>query len=86
MYSLHLSRNLSRAGVRLTILGTRRASNRAHSAAADGIEWLMVPQQGERQMGGRLAVRSLFSRLPNVATQYNTVSFRRALRAQMARD
>jgi len=72
--------------VRLTILGTRRASNRAHSAAADGIEWLMVPQQGERQMGGRLAVRSLFSRLPNVATQYNTVSFRRALRAQMARD
>ena len=31
-------------------------------------------------------MRSLFSRLPNVATQYNVASFRRALRKQMARD
>src|SRR5262249_59573656 len=42
--------------------------------------------KGRGAIAGHLAVRSLFSRLPNVATQYNTASFRRALRVQMAKD
>jgi glycosyltransferase involved in cell wall biosynthesis len=86
VYSLHLLTSLSRAGVRLTVLAMRRISDRARSTDADGIEWIIVPWGGGREIGRRAAVRSLFSHLPNVATQYNTAPFRRALRLQMTRD
>jgi polysaccharide biosynthesis protein PslH len=86
MYSLHLSMNLSRAGVQLTVLAMRRSGNAARHRSGNQIEWVIVPPESDREVGGRLAVRSLFSRLPNVAVQYNTAAFRRALRVQMARD
>jgi polysaccharide biosynthesis protein PslH len=85
-YSFHLLSSLSRAGVWLTVLAMRRTDDRMGSANDNGIEWVVVPWESDREIGGRLAVRSLCSRLPNVATQYNTVSFRRALGEQMARD
>ena len=85
-YSFHLLSSLSRAGVRLTVLAMGRTGDCARVASDDGIEWVVIPRETDREVGGRLAVRSLFSRLPNVATQYNTASFRRALRAQMVRD
>jgi glycosyltransferase involved in cell wall biosynthesis len=86
IYSFHLLTSLSRSGVRLTVLAMRRAGDRARSASDNGIEWVIVPRKSDREIGRRLAVRSLFSRLPNVATQYSTTSFYRALRQQMARD
>jgi polysaccharide biosynthesis protein PslH len=85
-YSFYLLSSLSRAGARLTVLTMGRTDDRAGSANDNGIEWIVVPWESDREIGGRLAVRSLFSRLPNVATQYNVASFRRALRKQMARD
>src|SRR6516165_5737204 len=85
-YSFHLLSSLSRAGFRLTVLAMRRTDDRVGSASDNGIEWVVVPWKSDREIGGRLALRSLFSRLPNVATQYNCASFRRALREQMARD
>jgi glycosyltransferase involved in cell wall biosynthesis len=85
-YSFHLLSSLSRAGVRLTVLAMRRTDDRVGSVSDDGIEWVVVPWERAREIGGHLAVRSLFSCLPNVATQYNAASFRRALRKQMARD
>jgi polysaccharide biosynthesis protein PslH len=86
-YSFHLLLSLSRAGVRLTVLSMRRRiSERARSADIDGIERIIVPWESDREIGGRAAVRSLFSRLPNVASRYNTAPSRRALRRQMARD
>ena len=85
-YSFYLLSSLSRAGVRLTVLVMRRTDERAGSASDNRIEWVVVPWESDREIGGRLAVRSPFSRLPNVATQYNATSFRRALRKQMARD
>ena len=85
-YSFHLLSSLSCAGVQLTILAMCRTGGRARGASDNRIEWVIVPSESDREMGGRLAVRSLLSRLPNVANQYNTTSFRRALRVQMARD
>jgi len=85
-YSFHLLSSLNRAGVRLTVLTMGRTGDCSRRASDDGIEWVVVPSDSDREAAGRLAVRSLFSRLPNVATQYNTASFRRALRAQMVRD
>ena len=85
-YSFQLLSSLSRAGVRLTVLTMGRTHDRAGSANDNGIEWIVVPWESDREIGGRLAMRSLFSRLPNVATQYNVASFRRVLRKQMARD
>ena len=85
-YSFQLLSSLSRAGVRLTVLAMGRTDDRAGSANDNGIEWIVVPWESDREIGGRLAMRSLFSRLPNVATQYNVASFRRVLRKQMARD
>jgi polysaccharide biosynthesis protein PslH len=84
-YSLHLLKSLRRADIRLTVLATRRAGDLARRARANGIEWVLVPRENRRETG-RLAVRSLFSRLPNVAVQHNTAAFRRALSVQMARD
>ena len=84
-YSFHLLSSLSWAGVRLTVLTTRRIGEGARSLSDNGIEWILVPPESDRDIGGRLAVRSLFSRFPNVAAQYSTASFRRALRVQMAR-
>jgi glycosyltransferase involved in cell wall biosynthesis len=86
MYSLHLLTSLSRAGVRLTVLAMHRTRDRAGTTDADGIEWIILPWETGREIGRRAAVRSLFSHVPNVATQYNTAPFRRALRLQMARD
>jgi glycosyltransferase involved in cell wall biosynthesis len=85
-YSFNLLSSLSRAGVRLTVLAMRRIRDRARSLSDSGIEWVVIPSEGDRERSGRLAVRTLFSRLPNVATQYNTTSFRRALVVQMERD
>jgi polysaccharide biosynthesis protein PslH len=86
-YSFHLLSNLSRTGVRLTVLAMDRNSDRTRRAPRDnGIEWAVVPWESDREIAGHLVLRSLFSRLPNVATQYNTASFRRALQVQMARD
>jgi glycosyltransferase involved in cell wall biosynthesis len=64
----------------------RHIADRARSTSDNGIEWVVTPRESDREIGGRVAVRGLFSRLPNVAAQYNTASFRRALRAQLARD
>src|SRR5437879_1828164 len=58
-YSFHLLTSLSRAGARLTVLAMRRTDNRAGSISNDGIEWVVVPSEGNREIGGRLAVRSL---------------------------
>jgi hypothetical protein len=85
-YSFHLLSSVSSAEVRLTVLAMRRTGDRARSPSDNGIEWVLVPHESDRNMAGRLAARSLFSRLPDVASQYNTASFRRALRVQMARD
>src|SRR5215472_9840589 len=85
-YSFHLLSSLRDAGAQVTVLAMRRTGDRARSANESGIEWVFVPSTKYGDIGGRLAVRSLFSRLPNVATQYNTASFRRALRAQMTKD
>ena len=85
-YSFHLLSSLSRAGVRLTVLAMRRTGERTRTAEVNGIEWVIVPREGGRKLGRGAAQRSLFSPLPNVATQYHTPSFRRALRRQMARD
>src|SRR5215469_15785651 len=79
-YSFHLLSSLSRAGVQLTVLATGRNSDRTRRAPRDnGIEWAVVPWESNREIGGHLAMRSLFSCLPNVASQYKTASFRRAL-------
>ena len=86
-YSLHLLSSVSRAGIRVTVLAMRRMDDRAQGVSkTDEIEWMILPSEENRGRSGRLAVRSLFSGLPNVATQYNTASFRLALRVQMARD
>jgi glycosyltransferase involved in cell wall biosynthesis len=84
-YSFHLLSNLSRAGVRLTVLAMRRTGERARTAEVNGIEWVIVPWEAAGELGRGAAHRSLFSLLPNVAKQYHTPSFRRALRRQMAR-
>jgi polysaccharide biosynthesis protein PslH len=86
-YSLHLLSSLGRSGVRLSVLTLRRAGDSRRRAAIDNaVEWSTVSRESNREIGGRLAIRSIFSRLPNVASQYNTASFRRALQVQMARD
>jgi polysaccharide biosynthesis protein PslH len=85
-YTFHLISSLSRAGARLTVLATQRTGDRTRNKGNNGIEWVEVHSQRDRDIGGRVAARSLFSRLPNVASQYNTASFRRALRVQMVRD
>jgi glycosyltransferase involved in cell wall biosynthesis len=85
-YSLHLLSSLNHAGVCVTVLAVRRIGHRRPSTSDSGIKWVVVPRESDQELGGRLAIRSLFSRLPNVAAQYNTASFRRALRVQMARD
>lgn len=69
-YGFHLLSCFSSAGVRLTVLATRRTGNRARSPSDNGIEWVLVPPESDRDIGGPLAARSLFSRLPNVASQY----------------
>lgn len=84
-YSFHLLSSLSRAGVRLTVLAMRRTGERARTAEVNGIEWVIVPWEGGGKLGRGAAQRSLFSPLPNVAKQYQTPSFRRALRRQMVR-
>ena len=85
-YSFYLLSSLSRAGARLTVLARRRTDDRAGRATDNGLEWIVVPCESDREIGGRLEVRGLYSRLRNVATQYNVASFRRVLRKQMARD
>src|SRR5262249_15514803 len=85
-YSFHLLSSLGRAGAQLTVLAMCRTGDRARSIGVNGIEWVIVRWESNRRVGVRAAVRSLFSQLPNVATQYNNASFHRALRTQMARD
>ena len=86
IYSFHLVSSLRRAGAQVTVLAMGRTNDRAGSANDGGIEWIFVPARSDEDIGGRLAVRSLVSRFPNVAMQYNTASFRGALPAQMTRD
>ena len=85
-YSLHLLSSFHNAGAQVTVLAMRRTDDCSRSANDSGIEWVFVSSRSDGDFAGRLAVRRLFSRLPNVAAQYNTVSFRRALRMQMTRD
>ena len=85
-YSFHLVSSLHRAGAQVTVLAMRRSGDCTRSANDSGIEWVVVPPKGHGEIAGHLALRSLFSLLPNVATQYNTSSFRNALRKQMTRD
>jgi hypothetical protein len=85
-YSFHLLSSLSRAGVLLTVVATQRTGDRVPNPSDNGIEWVLVSPESDREIAGRLAVRSLFSRLPNVAAQYNSASFGRVLRVQMARN
>jgi polysaccharide biosynthesis protein PslH len=85
-YSFHLLSSLHQAGAQVTVLTMRRGGDCARCANDRGIEWVVVPPKRHGEIAGHLAVRSLFSLLPNVATQYDTASFRRALRTQMTRD
>ena len=85
-YSFHLISSLCGAGAQVTVLTMRRTGDRVRSRNDSAIEWLFVRSRSGGDIAGRLAVRSLVSHLPNVATQYNTASFRGALRAQMTRD
>ena len=85
-YSFHLLSSLHRAGAQVTVLAMSHSGDSARSANDSRIEWVVVPPKGHGEIAGHLAVRSLFSLLPNVATQYSTASFRRALRTQMTRD
>jgi polysaccharide biosynthesis protein PslH len=86
-YSFHLLSSFSRSGVRLAVLALHRPGDHTRRGAIEnGVEWSIVPGESDREISGRLAMRSIFSRLPNVASQYNTASFRRALQVQMARD
>src|SRR5260370_13648981 len=84
-YSFHLLLSLSRTGARVTVLANRRTAERTRTAEVNGIEWVIVPWEGGGKLGRGAGQGSLFSRLPNVATQYHTSSFRRALGRQMAR-
>jgi glycosyltransferase involved in cell wall biosynthesis len=85
-YSFHLLMSVGRAGVGVTVLAAARVGNCTRRPTADGVEWRLFVPKRDAAWHGRSAAWSLFSGLPNVATQYNTASFRRALRAQMARD
>src|SRR5215469_17489472 len=85
-YSFHLLSSLGRAGARLTVLTMCRISDCARSASVNGIEWVIIRSERDRKAAVPAGVRSLFSHLPNVATQYNNASFRRAIGMQMARD
>jgi polysaccharide biosynthesis protein PslH len=85
-YSFHLLSSLSRAGARLTVLARGRTGHPTRTATDTGIAWAVVPWESDREIGGRQGIRSLVSRLPNVAIQYNNAAFRRALKAQMAKD
>jgi len=85
-YSFHLLSSLHWAGAQVTVLAMCRSGDSARSANDSRIEWAVVSPKGRGEIAGHLAVRSLFSLLPNVATQYSTASFRRALRTQMTRD
>jgi polysaccharide biosynthesis protein PslH len=85
-YSFHLITNLGRAGVRLTVLAAARPGNCPRRPTADGVEWcLFVPKKNAGSYG-RLALWSLFSRLPNVAARHKTAVFRRELHAQLAKE
>jgi hypothetical protein len=57
-YSFYLLSSVSRAGVQLTILAMRRTDDRVGSASDNGIEWVLVPWECDREIGGRLAVWS----------------------------
>jgi len=85
-YSFHLLSSLHRAGAQVTVLAMSHSGDSARSANDSRIEWVVVPSEGHGEIAGHLAVRSLFSLLPNVATQYRTASFCRALRTQMTLD
>src|SRR5437588_10684675 len=59
-YSFHLLSRFSAVGVRLTVLATRLTGDRARSPSDNGIEWVLVPRESDRGIGGRLAARSPF--------------------------
>jgi len=85
-YSFHLLTSLGGAGVELTVLTVARSGNCARRAAAEGIEWIVIAPKDDRELRGRLAFMSLFSRLPNVAGRYKSAAFQGELRAQLARE
>jgi glycosyltransferase involved in cell wall biosynthesis len=84
-YSYHLLSSLAGAGAHLTVLAVARPGDYPGRRAADGIKWVLIAPTGAGELRGRLAVSSLFRLLPNVAVQYKTAAFRRALSAQLAR-
>jgi polysaccharide biosynthesis protein PslH len=86
-YSFHLLTSLGRTGVKLTVLAAARAGNRAQRPVADGVEWrLFVPKEDSAPRGSSGFLRSLFSRLPNIAARYKTAEFQRELDAQLTKE
>ena len=84
-YSFHLLTSLGRSGVALTVLAIGRAAHSAFRQTADGIDWILIAPPEGPELRGRLALGSIFSRLPNVASRYKTSAFRRELFVQLAR-
>jgi glycosyltransferase involved in cell wall biosynthesis len=85
-YSFHLLSSLRRTGVDLTVLAVARAGDCTCRPLADGIEWILVAPEDNEDLRGRVAIRSLFSRLPNVAARFRTAAFQRELRTQLKRE
>src|SRR5262249_30623676 len=85
MYSLHLLMALGRAGVQLTVLTMGRSPIGPRKRSANGIEWAIVPPERDREMGRRLALRTLFTRMRNVKMQSNPAAFRREVQVKMKR-
>jgi glycosyltransferase involved in cell wall biosynthesis len=85
-YSFHLLTSLRRAGVKVTVLAAARASNCALRSIIDGVEWrLFDPKKTQRSHRSSPFLRSLFSRLPDIASRHKTVEFRHELDAQLAK-
>jgi hypothetical protein len=54
-YSFHLLSSVGSAGVRLTVLAMRRTGDRVRSPSDNEIEWVLIPNESDRNMAGRLA-------------------------------
>lgn len=82
IYSSGLIASISEAGVDVTVLTTEGAER---VDGADSVDWSLV-KRPRSEIGGRLAYKSLLSRLPNVAVQYRTKHFQYALEAHLLQD
>jgi hypothetical protein len=85
-YTFHLLTSLGRAGVNLTVLSTARGGQCPPRPIAHGVEWrIFVPKGNRGARRSSVLFLSLFSRLPNIASRYNTAEFQRELDAQLAK-